>query len=352
MRTVFFPLLLFLASGCTGAAVKTAPPGENPPHGVDAALWKTVDGLVAKLGDDDYFVREAAQKGIEALPGSALGAVKASVGRRVADAEIKHRGEKAVAALEEKAFWEKAPKEFTNSIGMKLISIPGGEFLMGSPETEKNRFDNEGPQHRVKITKAFYMGTTEVTQEQWKAVMGNNPSKFQGDNLPVENVSWNDCQEFLNKLSAKDKKTYRLPTEAEWEYACRAGTTTPFNTGETISTDQANYNGNFIYGDGVKGEERQQTTPVGSFHPNTWGLYDMHGNVWEWCEDWYDENYYRSSPAADPDGPSAQGAPHVSRGGSWSNVPWICRSAFRAGFSPVYRLVGFRVVASGSMTSP
>jgi formylglycine-generating enzyme required for sulfatase activity len=237
-------------------------------------------------------------------------------------------------------------KEFTNTIGMKLVLIPAGEFPMGSPETEKERAGDEGPQHTVKITRPYYMGATEVTQGQWQAVMGTNPSNFKGDNLPVENVSWSDCHEFLKKLSAREGQTYRLPTEAEWEYACRAGTTAPFNTGETIGTDQANYDGNEVYVNGVKGEFRQKTTPAGKFNPNSWGLYDMHGNVWEWCEDWYDKDYYRNSPAADPTGP-AQSTGRVLRGGSWSVAPKCCRSAFRFRYGPDFRYVdvGFRAVA-------
>src|ERR1019366_4506347 len=136
---------------------------------------------------------------------------------------------------------------------------------------EKERGDGE-TQHKVTLTKGFYMGVYTVTQEEWQAVMGNNPSHFTGaKNLPVENVSWNDCQEFIKKLREKDKKPYRLPTEAEWEYACRAGTKTPFHFGETISTDQANYNGEHIYGDGKKGLDRKKTTPVGTFPANAWG---------------------------------------------------------------------------------
>ena len=145
-------------------------------------------------------------------------------------------------------------------------------------------------------------GVYTVTQEQWQAVMGNNPSHFKGEkNLPVEKVSWDDCQEFIKKLREKDKKPYRLPTEAEWEYACRAGTTTPFHFGETISTDQANYNGNFTYGNGKKGVYRKKTTPVGSFPANAWGLHDMHGNVWQWCQDWYGD--YPQKDVVDPQGP-------------------------------------------------
>jgi len=229
--------------------------------------------------------------------------------------------------------------------GMNFVYIPAGDFLMGSPPTEKNRNSDVVPQHNVKISKGFWMGQTEVTQAQYKAVMGTNPSHFKGDNNPVENVSWDNATEFCRKLSQKEGNTYRLPTEAEWEYACRAGTTTPFNTGQTISTDQANYDGDYVYGNGRKGTDRGKTTEVGSFSPNAFGLYDMHGNVYEWCQDWYDEDYYSNSPSVDPQGPNT-GEYRVLRGGSWYNYPRGCRSANR------YRLTpdgtndgsGFRVV--------
>jgi formylglycine-generating enzyme required for sulfatase activity len=190
------------------------------------------------------------------------------------------------------------------------------------------------------------MGVYTVTQEQWVAVMGKNPSKFtDGKNLPVEQVSWNDCQDFIKKLREKDKRPYRLPTEAEWEYACRAGTTTPFYFGETLSTDQANYNGNYAYGNGKKGVYREKTVPVGSFQPNAWGLYDMHGNVWQWCQDSLDK--YPKSDAVDPLGTT--GEARVIRGGSWIDNPLECRSAYRGGSKPAMRhsLVGFRLCFSG-----
>jgi formylglycine-generating enzyme required for sulfatase activity len=260
-------------------------------------------------------------------------------------------GVTATTASSDKAFWEKAPKELTNTIGMKLVLIPAGEFMMGSPETEKVwdfakqknvRPDGE-TQHKVRLTKPFYMGATEVTQAQWKAVMGNNPSQFKNDDLPVERVTWNDCQEFLKKLSAKEGKAYRLPTEAEWEYACRAGSAARFNSGDDEkSLDAAGwYNGN----SGTK------THPVGQKMANAWGLYDMHGNVWEWCHDWYGE--YPDGDQIDPAGP-AQGARRMLRGGSWDLNPKFCRSAFRFKRSSVIRLytIGFRVVESGSMTPP
>jgi formylglycine-generating enzyme required for sulfatase activity len=234
------------------------------------------------------------------------------------------------------------PKNFTNSMGMKFAWIPLGSFVMGSPKDEKLRRDNE-TQHKVTLTKGFYMGVHTVTQEQYETVMGNNPSKFKGEkNLPVETVSWDDCQEFIKKLRDKNKKLYRLPTEAEWEYACRAGTKTPFHFGETISTDQANYNGDFTYGDGKEGVYRKKTTPVGSFPANAWGLHDMHGNVWQWCEDWYAD--YPQKDVVDPQGPE-KGKGRVLRGGSWDAIPGNCRSAPRHGFEPGRRLssIGFRL---------
>jgi len=224
--------------------------------------------------------------------------------------------------------------------GMEMVFIPAGEFMMGSPTSEKDRSSDEGPVHRVRITKPFYMGKYEVSQGQWQAVMGNNPSAFKGsDKLPVERVSWNDSQVFLGKAG----DGLRLPTEAEWEYACRAGTNTPFYFGNTITTDQVNYDGNYPYAGGPKGVYRQKTTPVGSFPPNAWELYDMHGNVWEWCEDWDEKDYYGQSPGSDPTGPGS-GSYRVVRGGSWNYDAYFCRSANRDGIGPSYSngYVGFR----------
>ena len=230
------------------------------------------------------------------------------------------------------------PKNFTNSIGMKFVWIAPGNFMMGSPKEEKERQDDE-TQHKVTLTKGFYMGVHLVTQEQWKEVMGNNPSEFKGEkNLPVEQVSWDDCQAFIKKLREKDKKLYRLPTEAEWEFACRAGTKTPFHFGDTISTDQANYYGRLIYGNGKKGVYREKTTPVGSFPANAWGLHDMHGNVLQWCQDWYGD--YQQKDVVDPQGPE-KGEGRVLRGGSWHNNPENCRSAYRNWNGPGYRISNF-----------
>ena len=229
-----------------------------------------------------------------------------------------------------------------NSIGMELVFIPPGAFLMGSPGHELGR-DEDEHQRRVRFDTGFFLGTTEVTQAQWSAVMGHNPSERKGDDLPVEQVTWEEATEFCQRLSDKEGRPYRLPTEVEWEYACRAGTTSPFSFGETISTDQANFDGVRPYRNGAEGVFRNETTPVGSFPANAWGLYDMHGNVWEWCGD------VEESEAAPPVNESTEAAPkeaHVLRGGSWRNRPQYCRSANRVLDLEGSRLgnIGFRVV--------
>ena len=217
------------------------------------------------------------------------------------------------------------PKPFTNSIGMKFVWIPPGTFMMGSPKEEKHRRNDE-TQHKVTLTKGFYMGVYTVTQQEWQAVMGENNNKYTAvKNLPHV-TNWEDCQEFVKKLREKDKKPYRLPTEAEWEYCCRAGTTTPFYFGETISTNQVNYNGQFPYENQERGLSRGKTMPVGSFPANAWALYDMHGNIWQWCQDFYRE--YTPKDVTDPQGPD-KGGLHVLRGGSYVNPPDMSRSAYR-----------------------
>ena len=233
-------------------------------------------------------------------------------------------------------------------VEMELALIPAGEFVMGSPDTEKGRDgDNrESPQSQVKIGRPFYMGRREVTQAQWLRVMGANPSRFKdgpdAGRRPVENVSWNDCQAFLKKLNSLGLGVFRLPTEAEWEYACRAGTRTPFAFGDTIRPDQANYDGSFVYGQGQRGANREATTPAGGFAPNAWGLYDMHGNVWEWCQ-----SQMSGYPWRDDDGrDSAEGKARVLRGGSWHGGPRLCRSAQRLRLNATSKTsaTGFRVV--------
>jgi len=213
---------------------------------------------------------------------------------------------------------------------------------MGSPKDEIGRGENEG-QHNVTISKPFYMGIYPVTQEQYEQAMGKNPSCFKGKTNPVEMVSWDDAVKFCKALSRTTGRSVRLPTEAEWEYACRAGTTTPFNTGNTISTDQANYQGDSIFGYAKKGLFRAKTTPVDNFKPNAWGIFDMHGNVFQWCSDWADD--YAKSPNTDPQGPK-EGKYRIMRGGSWNFTAVGCRSASRDCVKADSRqwFIGFRVV--------
>jgi len=241
-------------------------------------------------------------------------------------------------------------EDLGNGVKLEMAAIPGGTFMMGSPENEIGRRDDESPQHEVTVP-SFFMGKYPVTQAQYRVITGNNPSRFKSDNRPVERVSWNNAVAFCEKLSQRTGKTYRLPSEAEWEYACRAGTTTPFHFGETITTDLANYNGNYTYGQEPKGVYRRETTEVGSFGvANNFGLYDMHGNVWEWCQDNWHSNY----EGAPIDGSAWLGIEkntntRLLRGGSWVNDPDYCRSAFRYTFNLAYDYeLGFRVVCSGA----
>jgi formylglycine-generating enzyme required for sulfatase activity len=276
----------------------------------------------------------------------------------------------SLLALEDRITGREGEKVLTNSIGMKLAPIPEGKFTMGSPVTEEEREDKELP-HEVSITKPFHMGVHEVTQRQFQTVMKMNRSRFNaggggGPDHPAENVLWPEAVDFCNRLTAlpEEKKAgrrYRLPTEAEWEYCCRAGTTTPFHFGKALSSKEANFNGNFPYGGADKGPYVRKTTKVGSYKPNAWGLYDMHGNVSEWCSDFYDADYYKKSPKANPQGPDKGVMPtgyknrttpgegqfyRVIRGGSWLDEARACRSAYRFRAMPheAYQIVGFRVV--------
>jgi formylglycine-generating enzyme required for sulfatase activity len=256
----------------------------------------------------------------------------------------------------------------SGQVPLEMVYIPPGSFLMGSPEAEQGHWAAEGPQHLVTIAQPFFMGKYPVTQAQWREVaampqvereLESDPAKFKGDNRPVEQVSWLDAVEFCQRLERATGRPYRLPSEAEWEYACRAGTTTPFHFGESMTTDLANYRGtdweyegktySGAYGDGPHGEYREETTEVGSFGvANAFGLYDMHGNVWEWCEDWWHDSY---------EGAPGEGSAWIAheeeteekrvlRGGSWDYDPEDCRSAVRLRLAPVVTddLVGFRVV--------
>ena len=254
-------------------------------------------------------------------------------------------------------------EQLSDEVGIRMMLIPEGSFNMGSPEDEEGRSDSEEPVHLVKVS-SFFMGKYPVTQAQWKIVaslpqvkrkLKPDPSRFKGDNRPVESVSWYEVVEFCQRLSQYTNRTYRLPAEAEWEYACRAGTTTPFHFGETITTNLANYNGtddkdgrwSGSYGRGPLGEYRKETTPVEHFGiANTFGLCDMHGNVWEWCLDHWHSNYEGAPTDWSAWLTNNESARRVLRGSSWYGNPWNCRSASRIDYLPDldYSDIGFRVV--------
>jgi formylglycine-generating enzyme required for sulfatase activity len=276
-----------------------------------------------------------------------------------------------------------AEEPLGNGVSLRLIEIPAGSFLMGSPNDEPQRGAEEGPQHVVRL-EAFLMGQTPITQAQWREVAGwtpregerwghqlrANPARFQAkreaderretygvfrlldgetstDQRPVEGVSWADAMEFCHRLSQRTGRRYSLPSEAQWEYACRAGSSTPFHYGDTLSTDLTNYIGYRTYANGPKGEFRQQTTPVAHFPANAWGLHDMHGNVWEWCADQWHGTYVSAPDDGRPwiDETTDTNRYRLLRGGSWGLSPRYCRSADRDGRHPVSRSdnVGFRV---------
>lgn len=258
---------------------------------------------------------------------------------------------------------QQSGKSITNTIGMTLVSIPAGRFDMGSPAAEEARDEDEGPLHPVRIVRAFYLGAHEVTQGQYERVMGRNPSHFTADGprkesvagldvkrFPVEGITWEEARRFCLELSRlpeerREGRRYRLPTEAEWEYACRAGTRTAFWCGATLESTQANFNGGLPYGSVSSGPWLQRPASVGSYPPNPWGLYDMQGNVWEWCEDWYGADYYGRSAQDDPRGPDA-GSVIVVRGGAWTETGTSCRAADRFSYPPSGNgaNVGFRVL--------
>jgi eukaryotic-like serine/threonine-protein kinase len=229
-----------------------------------------------------------------------------------------------------------------DGLPLEMVKITGGNFEMGSKKSEEKSEPCEQPRHQVKVS-GFYMGKYPITQAQYQVVMGENPSFIKGANLPVETVFWSDATKFCIKLSKLTGHSYRLPSEAEWEYACRAGTSKPFYFGKTISTDLVNYAGDYSYGDGKKGENRKTTTAVGSFPANAFGLYDMHGNVWEWCADQWHPNYM-DAPVDGSAWIVTGTKGHVIRGGSWNYVPWLCRSASRLEYNHRLVNVGFRVV--------
>jgi formylglycine-generating enzyme required for sulfatase activity len=272
---------------------------------------------------------------------------------------------------------KKGPTRVSVDLGggvtLKLVRIPAGKFLMGSPKSDVDfirkkygEFFKDLPDkiaaaekaHEVEITKPFFIGVYEVTQAEYEKVLGKNPSAFaptgaankqvSGEDtahFPVEMVSWDEAMTFCRALSKRFKKDFDLPTEAEWEYACRGGTTTTFSYGNTISPKLANVGG--AYGEAPEGKELRRTTRVGSYKPNAFGLYDMHGNVQEWCKDWYSKGYYAKSPPRDPQGPDeGDDGQRVLRGGEWNASPLGARSAARNGRRPDERFhyIGFRVV--------
>ncbi len=237
-------------------------------------------------------------------------------------------------------------------VAIEMVQVPGGSFWMGSPEDEPRRDPSESPQHRVTV-RSFYISRYEITQKQWRVLasqsavaipLSQTPSQFRGDGLPVESVSWREAKEFCARLSRLSGRSYRLPTEAEWEYSCRGNQTTPFTFGLTLNSDVANYQAEHVYGSGMQGIYRLSTVDVGSLGAaNAWGLYDVHGNVWEWCEDFFGP--YPSKPQFDPRGPT-NGTLRVMRGGGWQSIPAKCRSAARvAALGDLRRSdLGFRVV--------
>lgn len=223
--------------------------------------------------------------------------------------------------------------KLSQNVNLEMVEIPAGSFLMGSSESESEKRENETPQHEVDL-RSFYLGKFSVTQVQWLAVMKSLPKiseDFRGNDLPVVNVWLEKAIEFCTKLSTLTGEKFRLPSEAEWEYACRAGTASPFSFGETINAGQANFNGGQPFGQTQKGEFRKCLTTVGSFPPNDFGLYDMHGNVWEWCADIWHENYFNAPNDGSAWLRNGDQSYCVQRGGSWIDRTANCRSAFRVG---------------------
>ena len=262
---------------------------------------------------------------------------------------------------------QRAGTVIKNPRGMEFVYLPAGDFMMGSTDAavqtaykqaqidvgadhaKMEWFTREQPRHRVRIAEGFYLGRYEVTQAQWQAVTENNPSEFKGcDQCPVEQVSWSDAQEFIRRLNAmNDGFRYSLPSEAQWEYGCRAGTTTEFAFGNSLSSVPANFDGNYPYDGAAKGVNRKKTTPVGSFQPNAWGLYDMHGNVWEWCADVWHENYNGAPTDGSAWLTGGDSNFRVDRGGSWDFHGDALRSAYRLKARPDARInnSGLRLVA-------
>ena len=279
---------------------------------VGKTCYLTLQLIDVKTGKMELSAEDKCGCELEELLGSTRGLVKKLLAEKV---------EQPVAIAPKPAVAAKPAvpeQKITNSIGMTFLYIKPGTFMMGSPSDEPGRNSDE-TQHKATLTRGYYMQTTEVTQKQWQAVMGNNPSYFKncGEDCPVEQVSWNDAQEFIRRLNQKESVSgYRLPTEAEWEYAERAGTNTVYSFGDSDSQLS-----NYAWYAGNSGEK---THPVAQKNSNSWGLYDMHGNVWEWCQDWY--GIYPTGSVTDPKGPSS-GSYRVHRGGSWRSRARGCRSA-------------------------
>ena len=291
--------------------------GQNKPK--DFATPEKAKAEMEKL------IKEKTGKGYVEVGGKKVKAAKPPVGKKTnagGMGEGLSKAEKQAKLLQE---------DLGKGVKLEMVLISAGKFMMGSPKKEDGRDDNE-TQHEVTLTKSYYMGKYAVTQEQWKALMGENPSDTKGAKLPVTDVSWEDCQKFIKKLNGITKGKYRLSTEAEWEYACRAGTTTAYSFGAKITPKDANYDASGIY----------EPVAVGSYKPNAFGLYDMHGNVWEWCEDWYAN--YPAGAVMDPKGP-AKGECRVLRGGSVDYLESEARSSFRSYVTPTYRFydVGLRL---------
>ena len=262
-------------------------------------------------------------------------------------------GETKISYRHEQRVANSFSEQLSEQVGLDMVEIPGGSFLMGSPGTEEGRANQEGPQHGVEVS-PFFITKYPVTQAQWRVVadwqreerdLDPELSYFKGDDRPVEQVSWFDTVEFCKRLARQTARDYRLPSEAEWEYACRANSVTPFHFGETITTELANYDGSYSYGSGPKGIFLKETTPVGFYNvANEFGLYDMHGNIFEWCSDPWHGNY-ENAPTNGSIWEDSIGSFRLLRGGSWGFGPRICRSANRRALAPVtrFKFLGFRV---------
>ena len=317
-------------------------PDDRPP---------TMQAWITLLTTDDGLLSKIKPPTLESLPLKQLEFQTIEVNQK---AEIIKRPDRTAQYFEE---------EIAEDLSIKMIIIPGGSFMMGAPEGELDSYSDEKPQHLATVP-SFAIAQTPVTQAQWKAIaqlskvklkLDPNPSFFKSDDRPVEKINWFEAAEFCDRLIKLTRKPYRLPSEAEWEYACRAGAISPFNFGPTISTDIANYRGTDLvrdngtwtghYAEGPKGENREQTLPVSQFSPNNWGLYNMHGNVWEWCADDWHDNYEGAPIDGSVWDASNDSGSKVLRGGPWNDAPQYCRSAIRNYDAPDNRnnTIGFRV---------